>query len=155
MMALVHPSFCFHPSLHVLSLLPLCSGSQGMLDRVAPSTSRQFITGPQHPFALTSTASLELPINLTRTSFVCGRRPENPLTTHTDSGRTGKFDCMSFFALFFFQIFISYCIFHRCIYCFVIHLCGLVFDHIVPLRSIIPNMINKISLGLIWSHSQQ
>lgn len=39
--------------------------------------------------------------------------------------------------------------FYRCIYCFVIHLCGLVSDQIVPLRFIIPNMINKISLGLI------
>lgn len=105
MIALVHHSFCFHPSLcpsiHV-HCFPCAAGSQGMLDRVAHSTSCQFIAGPQHPFALTSTASLELPINLTRTSFVCGRRPENPLTTHTDSGRTGKFDCISFFALFFF-----------------------------------------------------
>lgn len=102
MMALVQHSFCFHPSLHVLSLLPLCSGSQGMLDRVAPSTSRQFITGPQHPFALTSTASLELPINLTRSSFVCGRRPENPLTTHTDRWEDRQIWLHLFFRFVFF-----------------------------------------------------
>ena len=42
------------------------------------------------PIPLTLTGNLAWPINLTCTSLGCGRKPEHPEETHTDTGRTCK-----------------------------------------------------------------
>lgn len=49
------------------------------------------VISPSKGPAFTPTGDLEFPINLTCTSLFCGRKSECPERTHTDLGRTCKF----------------------------------------------------------------
>lgn len=131
MMALVHRSFCFHPflcpSIHVLSLL--CPALRVTRDAEQACTQHKL---PVYRRATTSLHShiygqLRVANSPHTLNFGLWEEASEPAENPHRQGWNTKTWLHLFFSLCFI-IYISYCIFHCCISCFFIHLCGPVFD---------------------------